>query len=120
MDFPFDDNSFDIVITRYALHHFPAIKDTFQEVNRVLKKNGIFFLSNPAPNDDDTERFVDEYMQMKNDGHIKFYTKDKWEKIGNVVDLVYVDDFETNICFPRKKIQLWGLMLSLVDTMKVL
>ena len=21
MDFPFDDNSFDIVITRYALHH---------------------------------------------------------------------------------------------------
>ena len=25
MDFPFDDNSFDIVITRYALHHFPAI-----------------------------------------------------------------------------------------------
>ncbi|MCI7098063.1 MAG: hypothetical protein MR966_03920 [Lachnospiraceae bacterium] len=23
-----------------------------------------FFLSDPAPDDDDTERFVDEYMQM--------------------------------------------------------
>ena len=77
MDFPFDDNSFDIVISRYALHHFPAIHDTFREISRVLKKNGIFFLSDPTPNDDDIQRFVDEYMQMKKDGHIKFYTKDE-------------------------------------------
>ena len=103
MDFPFDDNSFDIVITRYALHHFPAITDTFREISRVLKKNGIFFLSDPTPNDDDIERFVDEYMQMKKDGHIKFYTKDEWEKMGNSVDLMYIDDFETSIRFPRKK-----------------
>lgn len=103
MAFPFDNNSFDIVITRYALHHFPAINDTFCEISRVLKKNGIFFLSDPTPNDDDTERFVDEYMQMKKDGHIKFYTKDEWKKIANSADLTYVDDFETNIRFPRKK-----------------
>lgn len=103
MDFPFDDNSFDIVISRYALHHFPAIHDTFREISRVLKKNGIFFLSDPTPNDDDIERFVDEYMQMKKDGHIKFYTKDEWEKIGNSVDLMYIDDFETSIRFPRKR-----------------
>ena len=64
MDFPFEDHSFDIVITRYALHHFPAIKDTFREITRVLKKNGIF-LSDPTPNDDDTKCFVDEYMQIK-------------------------------------------------------
>lgn len=103
MDFPFEDNSFDIVISRYALHHFPAIHDTFREISRVLKKNGILFLSDPTPNDDDIERFVDEYMQMKKDGHIKFYTKDEWEKIGNSVDLMYIDDFETSIRFPRKR-----------------
>ena len=103
MDFPFDDNSFDIVITRYALHHFPAINDTFCEISRVLKKNGIFFLSDPTPNDDDVERFVDEYMQMKKDGHIKFYTKDEWKKMGNSVALMYIDGFETIIRFPRKK-----------------
>lgn len=103
MEFPFEDNSFDIVITRYALHHFPAIKDTFREINRVLKKNGIFFLSDPTPNDDDTKRFVDEYMQMKKDGHIKFYTKAEWKEAGNSVGLKYVDDFETSIRFPRKK-----------------
>ena len=71
----------------------------------LLKKNGIFFLSDPIPNEDDTEHFVDEYMQMKKDGHIKFYTKDEWKEMGNSVGLMYVDDFETKICFPRKKIQ---------------
>ena len=101
--FPFDDNSFDIVITRYALHHFPAIIDTFSEISRVLKKKGVFFLSDPAPNDDDAERFVDEYMQMKKDGHIKFYTKDEWKKIGTLVGLMYIDGFDTKIRFPRKK-----------------
>ena len=100
---PFDDNSFDIVITRYALHHFPLINDTFFEIGRVLKKNGIFFLSDPAPNDDDEKRFVDEYMQMKQDGHIKFYTKDEWIELGNSFGLMYLDDFETKIRFPRKK-----------------
>ena len=103
MDFPFDDNSFDIVITRYALHHFPAINDTFREISRVLKKNGVFFLSDPTPNDDDVERFVDEYMQMKKDGHIQFYTKDEWKKMGCSVDLMYIDGFQTIIRFPRKK-----------------
>ena len=101
MDFPFADDSFDIIITRYALHHFPTINDTFREISRVLKKNGIFFLSDPTPNDNDTERFVDKYMQMKKDGHIKFYTKNEWKEICNSVALIYVDDFETSIRFPR-------------------
>ena len=101
--FPFENNSFDIVISRYALHHFPVICDTFCEISRVLKKNGIFFLSDPTPNEDDRERFVDEFMQMKKDGHIKFYTKNEWNELGKAVDFLYVDDFETNIRFPRKK-----------------
>ncbi len=101
--FPFDDNSFDMIITRYALHHFPAIEDTFSEINRVLKNDGIFFLSDPAPNDNDTERFVDEYMQMKKDGHIKFYTKQEWLDLGIKFNLHYKDGLKTSIRFPKKK-----------------
>lgn len=103
MSFPFEDNSFDVVITRYALHHFPAIRDTFDEISRVLKADGCFFLSDPAPNEDDTEHFVDEYMQMKKDGHIKFYTKAEWESLGIASGLKCVDGFETKIRFPKKK-----------------
>lgn len=103
LTFPFADEAFDMVITRYALHHFPAIKDTFREINRVLKPNGIFFLSDPAPNDDDTERFVDAYMKMKKDGHIKFYTKKEWQAIGKKAGFNFADSFETQIHFPKKK-----------------
>ena len=101
--FPFEDNSFDIVITRYALHHFPAIQDTFGEISRVLKPEGVFFVSDPAPNDDDKERFVDEYMQMKKDGHIKFYTKKEWQKLAEDVKLEYMSGFVSSIRFPKKR-----------------
>ncbi|MCI3000778.1 class I SAM-dependent methyltransferase [[Clostridium] innocuum] len=49
MDFPFEAVTFDMVITRYALHHFPAITQTFQEVYRVLRQKGCFFLCDQHP-----------------------------------------------------------------------
>lgn len=68
-----------------------------------IEERGSFFLSDPAPNDNDVDRFVDAYMQMKKDGHIKFYTQDEWKEIAEVSGLEYVDGFETSIRFPRKK-----------------
>lgn len=101
--FPFANEEFDMIVTRYALHHFPLINDTFHEISRILKPSGTLFLSDPMPNDNDTERFVDAYMQMKKDGHIKFYTQKEWVKIGKRVGLEYKDGFETSIRFPKKK-----------------
>lgn len=46
---------------------------TFKEIVQILRPQGKFFISDPIPNEEDSERFVDEYMQMKKDGHIRFY-----------------------------------------------
>ena len=108
IDFPFADASFDMVITRYALHHFPDIEHSIGEVSRVLKKNGSFFVSDPCPNDCDSSRFVDEYMQMKKDGHIKFYTKKEWEDICGKFEMKMSDFFESSIRFPRKRDTAYG------------
>ena len=108
IDFPFADASFDMVITRYALHHFPDIEHSIGEVSRVLKKNGSFFVSDPCPNDCDSSRFVDEYMQMKKDGHIKFYTKKEWEDICSEFGMEMSDFFESSIRFPRKRDTAYG------------
>lgn len=43
----------------------------------------VLFLSDPTPNDDDTEGFVDAYMKMKKDGHIKFSQKKNGRPLGN-------------------------------------
>lgn len=101
--FPFEDESFDMVITRYALHHFPTIQTSMNEVARVLKKGGRFFLSDPRPNDCDTTRFVDAYMQLKKDGHIRFYTKAEWEEIMKEAGMMLEKSFDTSIRFPKKK-----------------
>ena len=106
--FPFAVNEFDMVVSRYALHHFPDIQKSISEVSRVIKQGGYLFLSDPAPNANDTDRFVDEYMQLKKDGHIKFYTKDEWKKICEKAGLRYVKSFDSSIRFPKKKDTAYG------------
>lgn len=101
--FPFDDETFDLVITRYALHHFPDIELSMHEVARVLKPKGRLFISDPRPNECDITRFVDDYMQLKKDGHIKFYTKDEWFEICGKCGFSVIQSFDSQISFPRKK-----------------
>ncbi|MDE5854600.1 MAG: class I SAM-dependent methyltransferase, partial [Ruminococcus sp.] len=60
--FPFADGLFDIIVTRYALHHFPDIKNSFSEIARVLKKGGKLLIADPIPAENDNVRFVDKYM----------------------------------------------------------
>lgn len=106
--FPFAEGEFDIVVSRYALHHFPEIHYSISEVNRVLKQDGAFFLSDPAPNADDSQRFVDAYMQLKKDGHIKFYTTKEWEEICGQNGLELIKSFDSSIRFPKKRDTAFG------------
>ena len=108
IDFPFETDSFDLVVTRYALHHFPDIDHSIGEVSRVLKNGGRLFVSDPCPNECDTERFVDDYMRLKKDGHIKFYTKDEWIDICGRQGLIVTDSFDSSIRFPKKKDTAYG------------
>lgn len=108
IDFPFEAEFFDLVVTRYALHHFPDIGHSIREVSRVLKIGGRLFISDPCPNECDTERFVDDYMRLKKDGHIKFYTKDEWIDICSRQGFITVDGFDSSIRFPKKKDTAYG------------
>jgi ubiquinone/menaquinone biosynthesis C-methylase UbiE len=102
VSFPFPDASFDTIVTRYALHHFPDLHRTFHEISRVLKYGGQLFLCDPAPNDNDPCRFVDTYMQMKDDGHIRFYTTDEYRALACEAGLKFLSSYSTEIRFPRK------------------
>lgn len=44
VDLPYADNFFDLVVINGSLHHFFAVKETIQEVYRVLKPGGYFAL----------------------------------------------------------------------------
>jgi SAM-dependent methyltransferase len=102
MALPFENNSFDWIVSRYAIHHFPDIQFSFNEMARVLKEKGHIFISDPSPNEDDFNRFVDSYMQLKDDGHNKFYTFSEFSEIAESCGLNLSSSFTTSIRFPRK------------------
>ena len=107
-DFPFESGTYDWVVTRYALHHFPDIEHSIEEIQRCLKTGGRLFISDPSPNECDTERFVDDYMRLKKDGHIRFYTKNEWAEICSRHKLHLVNGFDSSIRFPKKKDTAFG------------
>lgn len=100
--FPFEDNSLDIIVTRYALHHFPNLLDSFLEMFRVLKKGGRLVISDPTPNKNDLDGFVDRFMQIKQDGHIKFYTFEEYVKMLKDIGFQLDKHQDSVIRFPRK------------------
>lgn len=100
--FPFADGAFDLVVSRYALHHFPEPDRSIAEVRRVLAAGGHFFLSDPAPDPGDSAGFVDAFMRVKQDGHIRFYTQDEWKQLCLNNGFAYRDGFRSSIRFPRK------------------
>jgi len=103
--YPFEDESIDTIVTRYALHHFPNINESLCEMYRVLKKNGKIVISDPVPNNNDTVGFVDEFMRVKPDGHVKFYSFEEFDKILVKAGFQFEIRKDTSIRFPRKNPQ---------------
>ena len=51
LNLPFDENTFDIIINVEASHCYPNQSRFFNEVSRILKKDGIFLYADFRPND---------------------------------------------------------------------
>ena len=47
---PFDNNRFDLVFTRYCLHHLPSAMDGLMEMKRVCRLGGFVFAQEPDIN----------------------------------------------------------------------
>jgi SAM-dependent methyltransferase len=47
LQLPFANNSFDLIIIQDVIEHLTNVTDFYSEVKRVLKNDGIFFLSTP-------------------------------------------------------------------------
>jgi SAM-dependent methyltransferase len=59
-DLPFNNEEFDAVLAKDTLHHFNDVDKALSEISRVLKTNGVFFVSEPywSP----LGRFVFKYL----------------------------------------------------------
>ena len=94
LNIPFEDNSMDLVTMLDVLEHIPEADKALKELHRVVKKDGIGFITVPA-------------IQMlysphdKNHGHVKrYYKKDLKDLLEeNGFEVVRISYFNT-ILFP--------------------
>ena len=76
---PFGDREFDVVVSRYSAHHWPAPRRALHEIKRVLKRRGQFILADIVSFDAFT---VDTYIQaielLRDPSHVRDHTVAQW------------------------------------------
>ena len=77
---PFADESFDIVTTRLAPHHFPDVQRYVAECARVVRRGGVFGLCDHAgAPDPDVARYVNAYERLRDPSHGWEFSQHEWE-----------------------------------------
>lgn len=78
---PFEDEEFNIVITRWTFHHFEKLNTILKEIHRVLnKENGhLIFMDMKAPNiTEKSEKIYNAIEILRDPTHIWAYDKIGW------------------------------------------
>lgn len=100
LNYPFPQKSFDLIVTRYAFHHFPNVVHFIQQMKELLAEGGKVFISDPVRNPKDKDGIIDEFMRIKKDGHIQFYALDDLEELFVKNGFVKEKQVITNMKFP--------------------
>lgn len=80
-ELPFLDNSFDIVMSRLAFHHFVNPKEIFAEMKRVLKPGGKLVLMDMTIQKEDLRNVVDEIERLRDNSHVRDLSKTEMEDL---------------------------------------
>lgn len=80
---PFLDNSYDIVISRLAFHHFSNPIPIFAEMKRVLKDNGKLILIDMIPRDISLRDEIDRIETIRDNSHVRELSLEEMTKLYN-------------------------------------
>lgn len=100
LSYPFADESFDLIVTRYAFHHFPNVTAAIQQMNRLLVSGGKVLVSDPMKNIKDSNSIIDIFMKVKKDGHIQFYSSTELDELFSNNGFIKDEQIITSMNFP--------------------
>ncbi len=113
---PYDNSFFDIVTASLSIDYIENLQDVFKEVNRVLKKDGLFYYSNESNFASTREVYEDNEIKIKGIGEFidkkngKIITLGRawddrlveWEMLPGMMMKTYIKTFRTQLKELRK------------------
>lgn len=79
-ELPYDDATFDAIVTRYSAHHWPQPQRALAEFARVLKPGGIFLISDiVAPPDAAADSFLQTIEVLRDPSHVRDHSIAQWQ-----------------------------------------
>lgn len=100
--FPFDDNTFDFIISSLTLHYIKDWHQTFREFQRILKANGYILFSVHHPMSDiqllegpdyfSTELIIDKWKKEGKEFKVPFYRRPLQEVINTTLKYFSIEE----------------------------
>ena len=76
---PFEDASFDLVISRYSAHHWHDVGQALREVKRVLKPGGrAIFMDVVSPGHPLLDTYLQTVEVLRDTSHVRNYAPGEW------------------------------------------
>lgn len=93
MNLPFEDGSFDVVVTRYSFHHLLDPAAVLSEMKRVCKPDGVVLVADVAIADDKAA-YYDQLETLRDPSHVHALTQTEFDKLfkeSGLVNCSYTD-----------------------------
>ncbi len=76
---PFDDGSFDVVVSRYSAHHWPDVGRSLKEIKRILVPGGKFILMDiVSPGHPVLDIYLQTVEVLRDTSHVRDYSQGEW------------------------------------------
>lgn len=107
---PFENESFDIAVSRLAFHHFLSAESVFKEMSRVVKSNGKIVIADMLAKDEPLRESADQYEKMRDPSHIRCLCE---EELSSLAEKYYCTVEYSSVTVIPMKLLSW---LELTDT----
>lgn len=85
-ELPFEDESFDCVVTRFSFHHYLDPGAALREMKRVSRTGGTVLVADVTPRKETQERF-NEWEILRDPSHTRALTRDEMHALGKAAGL---------------------------------
>lgn len=85
---PFEEATFDVVISRYSAHHWHDVGKALREVKRVLKPGGVvIFMDILSPGHPVLDIWLQTIEALRDTSHVRDYASGEWLRMFNEAGL---------------------------------